>query len=106
MLASYRTVVSCASRARDVDGQLVFSRLNGSHWYGSAPFQELTYPDFVARLAGVVRRNLALGPAQRLLFKPWLTAHDVPAIPAASGPQPPNARRLDAPRLAAGAQSR
>ncbi|MBI3917424.1 MAG: hypothetical protein HY322_10495 [Betaproteobacteria bacterium] len=106
MLASYRTIVSCASRARDVDVQLVFSRLNGSHWYGSVPFQELTYADFVARLACVVRRNLPLGLAQRLLFKPWLTARDLPAVPAASSPRPVSARGMVAPRLAAGAQSR
>jgi hypothetical protein len=82
ILASYRTIVSCASRARDVDVQLAFRRLNATYWYGSVPFQELEYTEFVTRLGGVVRRNLPLGLAQRLLFRPWLNARDLSATTA------------------------
>jgi hypothetical protein len=77
LLASYRTIVSCASRARNIDVRLAFSRLNGDHWYRSMPFQELDYGEFIARMSSLVRRHLPLTPAQRLLFRPWLNARDV-----------------------------
>lgn len=77
MLASYRTIVSCASRARDIDVRLAFSRLNGDHWDRSMPFQELGYGEFIVRMSTMVRRHLPLTPAQRLLFRPWLNARDV-----------------------------
>jgi len=97
-LASYRIVVSCASRARDVDVQLAFRRLNSTYWYGAIPFQELEYPEFVTRMGGVVRRNLPLGPAQRLLFRPWLNAREL-----STRSTPESARPFAASRLAAGA---
>lgn len=103
MLASFRTVLACASRARDLDVRLAFDRLNGHHWYGSAPLHDLSYSEFVARVGSVVRRHLPLGPAQRLLFRPWLTARDLPAVPAACSPGPVRAQRQDLPRLVAGA---
>jgi hypothetical protein len=82
MLASYQTIVSCAYRARNIDVQLAFGRLNGNHWYGSVPFQELTYVEFVARLTGVVRRKVPLGPAQRILFRSWFNARNLSPAPA------------------------
>lgn len=86
LIAIYRTIANCTTRARDVDVQLAFSRLNDSHWYGSAPFPELEYLDFVSRMGEVVRRHLPLGPAQRLLFRPWLRPRRLPParVPAAS----------------------
>jgi hypothetical protein len=108
VLTSYRTIISCATRARNVDVQIAFGRLGGSYWYGNAPLQELNYGEFVARMGGVVRRHLPLGPAQRLLFKPWLDVGDLP--PAAGTTQPPqpscNARRWSTGRLAGGVYSR
>jgi hypothetical protein len=98
MLASYRIIVSCAYRARDIDVQLAFAQLNQSHWFGSAPFPELTYPEFVLRLAAVLRRKLPLGAAQRFLLRPWFSARNV-AMRATCPPAP--ASRLDASRLAA-----
>ena len=77
LLASYRTIVSCASRARNIDVRLAFSRLNGDHWDRTMPFQELDYGEFIARISSMVRRHLPLTPAQRLLFRPWLNARDV-----------------------------
>lgn len=77
MLVVYRTLVSCASRARDIDVRLAFSRLNGEHWDRSMPFQELDYGEFIVRMSGLVRRHLAVTPAQRLLFRPWLNARQV-----------------------------
>lgn len=81
LLASYRTIVTCAKRARDVDVQLAYSRLNAPHWYGSAPFPELTYRDFVLRMSELVRRHLPIGPSQRLLFSPWFGARRMPLAP-------------------------
>jgi len=78
VLASFRGVIACASRARDLDVQLAFKHLKGEHWYGGVPLQDLGYGEFIARVGRVVRRHLPLGPAQRLLFKPWLTARDLP----------------------------
>jgi hypothetical protein len=77
LLASYRTLVSCASRARNIDVRLAFSRLNGDHWDRTMPFQELDYGEFIARISSMVRRHLPLTPAQRLLFRPWLNARDL-----------------------------
>jgi hypothetical protein len=102
MLASYRAIVSCASRARDIDVRLVFSRLNGDHWDRTMPFQELDYGEFIARMRSMVRRHLPLTPTQRLLFRPWLNRCDpkAPMWPAAVTP------RVSAARLAPCAQSR
>ena len=102
LLATYRTIVTCASRARDVDVQLAFSRLGSPHWYGGAPFPELDYRDFVLRMGDVVRRHLPLGAAQRLLFRPWWQTRRLhpPATPAMR--PAPRARALAAqPRHAA-----
>lgn len=99
LLASYRTIVSCASRARNIDVRLAFSRLNGDHWDRAMPFQELDYGEFIARMSGMVRRHLPLTPAQRLLFRPWLNTRDVRT--ATTG-WPVSANRPgEAPRLAA-----
>lgn len=83
LLATYRAIVANTTRARDVDVQLAFSRLNAPHWYDSLPFPELGYRDFVLRMSEVVRRHLPLGPAQRLLFRPWLQARrlTLPRVP-------------------------
>lgn len=105
MLASFRAVLACALRARDLDVRLAFDHLRAQHWYGGVPLQDLSYREFVERVGNIVRRQLPLGPAQRLLFKPWLTPHDVPA----DAPPPQRTSRVrqpDADRLAARAQSR
>lgn len=83
-LAKYRTIVACAERARDVDVQLAYARLNAPHWYGSAPFPELSYREFVIRAGKAVCRHLKIGLWQRLLFRPWLKARRmcVPSAPA------------------------
>lgn len=106
VLTSYRTILSCASRARDVDVQLAFSQLGGHHWFGSAPLQALNYGEFVARMGSVVRRHLPLGPAQWLLFKPWLNVRDLPAAAVVEDPPPRAARRWSLSRPAGGVYSR
>lgn len=82
--ATYRTVLTCATRARDVDVHLAYSRLGPSHWYGSPPFPELGYREFLMRMGAVVRRHLPLGAAQRLLFRPWWQTRRLP-LPAPAG---------------------
>ena len=98
LLTTYRTIVTCATRARDVNVQLAFSRLGAPHWYGSAPFPELEYRDFVLRMREVIRRHLPLGPAMRVLFRPWLRARRLPLRPAPTaaqgGSRPPAAPRM------------
>lgn len=90
LLATYRTIVTCATRARDVDVQLAFSRLGPAHWYGGAPFPELGYRDFVMRMGEVVRRHITLGAAQRLLFRPWWQARRLRPASVATCPVPRN----------------
>ena len=105
VLTRYRTIISCATRARDVEVHLAFGRLGGRHWYGNTPFQELSYGEFVTRMGGVVRRHLPLGPAQRLLFKPWLKVHDLP-VSTNRIAEATHAPRWNALRLAVNAHSR
>jgi hypothetical protein len=103
LLTTYRTIVTCATRARDVDVQLAFSRLGSPHWYGGAPFSELDYRDFVLRMGEVVRRHLPLGVAQRLLFRPWWQARRLHP-PSAPAMRPvPRARALTVRQLQTGA---
>ena len=44
----------------------------GRHWHGGWVFPELTYPEFLARLAQLLKRQAGLGAVERLLFRPWL----------------------------------
>jgi hypothetical protein len=83
LITTYRTIVACARRARDFDVQVAYAGLGGRHWYGSVPFAEIEYPEFVQRMGDVVRRHLPLGAAQRLLFRPWWQVRAMqPARPA------------------------
>lgn len=90
LLATYRTIVTCATRARDVDVQLAFSRLGPVHWYGGAPFSELDYRSFVMQMGDVVRRHLPVGAAQRLLFRSWWQTRRLRVPSPAAQPAPRN----------------
>jgi hypothetical protein len=81
LLKAYRTVVTCAARARDVDVQVAFSHLGARHWYGDTPFPHIEYSEFVQRMGEVVRRHVPLGMAQRLLFRPWWQPRALQAVP-------------------------
>ena len=105
LLTTYRTIVTCATGARDIDVQLAFSRLSAPHWYASAPFPELGYRDFVLRMGEVVRRHLPLGPAMRLLFRPWLCARQLPVSLAPTCAQS-GRRPLAAPQMQLSASPR
>lgn len=70
---AYRLVLRTAAQARDGAVQLAFSRL-APHWVDNPPFPELQYRDFVRRTASQLRRALAPGILERLLFGPWFRA--------------------------------
>ena len=63
-------LTSCRS-AREVDMALAFQPL-AHHWHGGWVFPELSYTEFLERLARLLKRHAALGPMQRWLFSPWL----------------------------------
>jgi len=91
LLATYRTIVACARRARDVHVRLAHARLGASYWYGSVPFPEIDYAEFVQRMGRVVRRHVSLDPAQRLLFRAWWQARE---LQSATRPVVPQARNF------------
>jgi hypothetical protein len=96
-------VASCRS-AREVDVAAAFHPL-ARHWHGGWVFPELTYPEFLARLAQLLKRQARLGALERLLFKPWLNPPARMDEPAAT--VPPGAMRKgpggEGKRTAAGA---
>jgi len=67
-----RTVLRASRAAREVDVAEAFRPL-ARHWQGGWVFPELAYPEFLARLAELIRRHGALGPVERALFSPWLS---------------------------------
>src|SRR5688572_23212631 len=50
LAAAYRTAIASCRSAREVDVAAAFQPL-GRHWHGGWVFPELTYPEFLARLA-------------------------------------------------------
>jgi hypothetical protein len=89
LAAACRTAIASCRSAREVDVAAAFQPL-GRHWHGGWVFPELTYPEFLARLAQLLKRQARLGTVERLLFRPWLNPPartDEPAatLPAASG---------------------
>ena len=69
--ATCRTVLTSCRSAREVDVAVAFQPL-AHHWHGGWVFPELSYPEFLARLAQLIKRHGALGPFERLMFRPWL----------------------------------
>jgi hypothetical protein len=83
---SCRALLASCHAAREVDVAAAFHPL-GRHWHGGWVFPELSYPEFLARLANLIRHHAALGPIERLLFRPWLNPPrnvEAPARPAAA----------------------
>ena len=66
-----RAILTSCRSAREVDMALAFHPL-AHHWHGGWVFPELSYTEFLARLARMLKRHAALGPMQRMLFRPWL----------------------------------
>jgi hypothetical protein len=58
----------------------------GRHWHGGWVFPELTYPEFLAKLARLLKRHAELGTFERLLFSPWLNPPGEMEQPASGVP--------------------
>jgi hypothetical protein len=92
-----RAVLASCRAAREVDVATAFHPL-AQHWHGGWVFPELTYSEFLARLAALIRHHSPLGPVERLLFRPWLnpprrveTLLLLPSSGARKGVNPPAA---------------
>lgn len=92
--ATWRTLRAAMRSARDVQLRAAFEPL-AQNWNGPRTVPELTYDEFVQRMAESVSRYADLGRIERMLFRPWLkierpapaTPPAVPALPAR--PTPP-----------------
>jgi hypothetical protein len=71
LVATCRSVLATSRSAREVDVATAFHPL-AHHWHGGWVFPELTYSEFLARLALLIKRHGDLGPVERWLFRPWL----------------------------------
>jgi hypothetical protein len=87
--ATWRTLRAAMRSARDIQLRAAFEPL-ARNWNGPCTVPELTYDEFVQRMAQSVSRYADLGRIERLLFRPWLkierlapaTPPAVPALPA------------------------
>lgn len=85
--ATLRTVNAACRSARDYDVATAFQALD-RNWAGDRIVPGLDYPEFRQRMAQLLQRHAALGPIERLMFRPWLQrAHAVPV------PQPRGQRQ-------------
>ena len=92
--ATWRTVISVSRSARDHDVATAFQVLGGN-WNGAPLVPCLSYSEYRERMARSIQRHAALGPVERLLFRPWLERER-----AAPAPQQPSARPGRWPQLA------
>lgn len=74
--AAWHTARACVRRARDVSLPLAFDTLGGE-WGPNAPFPQIDYSDFVARMRAMIERLGDLGRPERLLFRPWASRPSV-----------------------------
>lgn len=70
VIAAWRTARACVRTARDTLLPIAFEVL-GLQWGPNAPFAELGYPEFTARMRAVIERHGELGMPERLLLRPW-----------------------------------
>lgn len=85
--ASWRTVIAASRCARDHDVASAFQVL-GRNWNGAPTVPVLGYSEYRERMVLSIQRHAALGPVERLLFRPWLArSRAAPAQPPpAAGP--------------------
>ena len=69
--AALRTVITICRSARDHDVAAAFGALD-HNWTGTAIVPGIGYPEYRQRMAQQIQRHAALGPVERLLFRPWL----------------------------------
>jgi len=89
--AAWRTAIAFCRSARDDDVAAAFQPL-GRNWNGTPIVPDLGYPEYRQRVAQLVQRRAALGPVERLLFRPWLERSR--AAPAPQSPSAPPDRWL------------
>ncbi len=78
-VATLRTVTAVCRSARDYDVAAAFQALD-RNWSGAAIVPGIDYPEYRQRMARQIQRHAALGPIERLLFRPWLSRER--AVPA------------------------
>jgi hypothetical protein len=71
VIAAWRAVTATCRSVRDVDVPAAFQPLE-RNWSGAAIAPVLTYPEYQSKMAHLVQRHATVGPALRLLFRPWL----------------------------------
>ena len=99
-IATLRTVNAVCRSARDHDVAIAFDSLARS-WTGDTIVPGLAYPEFRRRTTQFLLRHVALGPVDRLLFRPWLDHSGVHPLP--QPPLQPQGRWLPIAAPAAGA---
>ncbi len=86
--ATLRTATAICRSTRDHDVAAAFRALD-RNWTGAAIVPEIGYPEYRQRMAQQIQRHSALGPVERLIFRPWLGRERV-----APAPQPQATRGL------------
>jgi len=83
--AAWRAAIACCRTGRDEEVADAFRPIAGN-WKGTAIVSAIDYPEFRERMARLVIRRAALGPVERMLFRPWLVRER--AAPPAEFPVP------------------
>jgi hypothetical protein len=78
--AAVRTVRSSCRSARELDVAAAFEPL-AHHWRAERTVPEMSYGEFLARMAQLIARYAAPGRLERLLFAPWLEPARAAAAP-------------------------
>lgn len=71
LAATWRSAIATCRSARDHDVAAAFRPL-ARNWKGAPIVPDLGYPEYRQRMAQLIQRHAALGPIERLLFRPWL----------------------------------
>jgi hypothetical protein len=82
-----RTVTAVCRSSRDHDVAAAFHALD-HNWTGAAIVPGLGYPEYRQRMAQQIQRHTALGPVERLLFRPWLSRERAASAPQLQSSQP------------------
>lgn len=87
IVATLRTVIAVCRSARDHDVAAAF-RAQDHNWTGAAIVPGIGYPEYRQRMAQQIQRHAALGPVERLLFRPWLGRERTAAAPQLQARRP------------------
>lgn len=99
-IATLRTVTAICRSARDHDVAAAFQALD-HNWRGAAIVPGIDYPEYRQRMGQLLLRHAALGPVERLLFRPWLDRGRAVPAPQLQANQPNPWLRMAAPPAAA-----